>query len=189
MKKIQLYLICFLSWFLILSSCKQESLETIYSEIDGKAYLEDMNSAMNARKATRLILENKLEQVSTENILTIADSLITQDLEWRKMYFTAFSTAINQLNEQQKKSTGPSLFSFFIRNPSMYKSQIAQLTLENSDLLLELIAEQVSEATHDEQITANSIINVTLGYCRGCTHQEMDFIVSYVRLAEKLITD
>ena len=71
----------------------------------------------------------------------------------------------------------------------MYKSQINQLTLENSDLLLELIADQVLEATQDEQITANSIINVTLGYCKGCTLQEMDFIVSYVRLAEKLITD
>ena len=71
----------------------------------------------------------------------------------------------------------------------MYKSQIDQLTLENSDLLLELIADQVLESTQDEQITANSIINVTLEYCKGCTQQEMDFIVSYVRLAEKLITD
>ena len=187
MKTLKLIL-CF-SLAIVFSACEDKPLETIYSDIDGQEYYKDMSSDMNVRKATRLILENKQEQVPNDIILSIADSLITDNKKWKIMYFDAFSQVIYRLNDRERAIVSPALFAFFIRNPIEYKSKIDQLSYNKSDILLEIISNQVSESLVDDQITINSIINLTFSYCKDCSQQELDFIVSYVQLAEKLIVE
>ena len=99
-------------FFLILLclSCKEEPLETIYSSIDGQEYYNDMSADMSIRKATRLILEDKANQVPNEFILLISDSLNTENKKWKEMYFDAFSLTIDQLNEKQRLLSAPSVF-------------------------------------------------------------------------------
>ena len=184
-----LKLILYVVLIFLFSSCSEKPLETIYSTIDGQEYYNDMSAKMSVRKAVRLILENKKKQVPHEFIVLIADSLLTKDKKWRELYFEAFSSMVEELNEKERIAVGPTLFTFFIRNPMLYQSTIDKLPYNKSDLLLEIISCQILESTLDPEITMNSVVNLTMSYCTDCSEKELNFIVSYVELANKLIVD
>jgi metal-sulfur cluster biosynthetic enzyme len=71
----------------------------------------------------------------------------------------------------------------------LYQSTIDKLHYNKSDVLLEIISCQILESTSDPEITMNSVVNLTMSYCTNCSAKELNFIVSYIELANKLIVD
>ena len=91
------YIYTMVKWIIIVCffccSCQVEEtkLERLISNLDGAEYVADMKGEMNARKATRLILQGKLDSINYTYIRAISDSLQTQDSAWRIKYFQALN--------------------------------------------------------------------------------------------------
>ena len=162
-------------------------MKQIVSQIDGFEYQKDMNSEMNIRKATRLILENKSEQVTSYYKVLISDSLISNNKQWRERYFSAFSIVANQLSDDDIINSSPGFFDYFIHFPKDYIIVLDELPIEVTDLFLQMISHQVKIHINNEQITINSIINLSLKYCSSCDDKTKEALITYIKLAEKYI--
>ena len=104
-------------FFCLALGCQEQEYEEIFSELDGQEYYSDMSGEMNTRKATRLIIENKIDKVPLEFQLLIVDSLNAKETSWQRMYLKAFSLAIINFNEEQRIDAAPELFFFFYTSP------------------------------------------------------------------------
>ena len=173
----------------LFTNCKEQEFEEIYSELDGDEYLADMCGEMNTRKAARLIIENKIDKVPIEFQVLIADSLSTNDAFWKRTYLEALSKTIGNFNESQRRAIGASLFNFFIHQPKLFQDQVKEMDFENSDLFLELMSIEINKHLQDQQITINSIINLAIKYCENCNDSNIDFLIKYVELAQKLVIE
>ena len=173
----------------LFTNCKEQEFEEIYSQLDGDEYLADMSGEMNTKKAARLIVENKTDKVPMKFQVLIADSLITNDTFWQKIYFEALSKTIGNFNKNQRRAIGPQLFNFFIHHPKLYQEQVKEMEFESSDFFLELISIEINKHLQDQQITVNSIINLSIKYCVNCSDSNIDFLINYVELAQKLVIE
>ena len=182
---IEILLVVIVSFF----GCKEKELEQIISKVDGEQYYSDMAGEMSARKATRLIIEDKVDQVPETFQVAISDSLCSADSSWRKLHFEAFSRVVVNFNDQQKEEASPGVFIFLMHYPQLFIEQVSALSLEKSDCFLELIAMEVNRHTENQQITENSIINLAIEHCQDCSQKNKDFLVQYIRLADKLIIE
>ena len=63
------------------------------------------------------------------------------------------------------------------------------MDFENSDLFLELMSIEINKHLQDQQITINSIINLAIKYCENCNDSNIDFLIKYVELAQKLVIE
>ena len=176
-------------FFSLLLSCQEQDYEVIISDLDGEEYYSDMSGEMNTRKAARLIIENKIDKVPLDFQLLISDSLNSKEIYWQKIYLKAFSLIIVNFSENQKSDAAPKLFSFFMHHPKMYKEQIIDMDIENSDYFLELISLEINQHIQEQKITINSIINLAIKYCDDCNEATIEFLINYIELAEKLVLE
>lgn len=171
-----------------MSSCgfleEEKEPEMIISEIDGEEYIEDMNSEINSRKDTRLIEEGKVKQIKLVSILNIADSLITQNDEWRKRYFTAINiyneTNFFDIPQEHYKHFDIGIFYYFVFHPKALIESFDTLSINQIDFWNERLAAEIKYKTSLDGINEKSIITMAQDNCIECSENEKEFISSMV---------
>lgn len=171
-----------------MSSCgfleEEKEPEMIISKIDGEEYIEDMNSEINSRKDTRLIEEGKVKQIKLVSILNIADSLITQNDDWRKRYFTALNVyneaTFFDIPQEQYKRFEIGIFNYFVFHPKDLIESFDTLSLNQIDFWNERLTSEIKYKSSLDGINEKSIVAMAQDNCKECSENEKEFISAMV---------
>jgi hypothetical protein len=163
-------------------SCATEEIETeiLLSELDGAEYVSDMEGEMNARKATHLILQGKMDSISYTDIRSISDSLQTQGFTWRKKYFKALNILLPEMDSIERRYLGVNAFSYFLHNPNELLNQLNTNAFDNSEFWLRILSIEFNARVLPEDITINSVINLAHKYCNNCPDEEKESIIEFI---------
>lgn len=167
-------------------SCQIEETEpeTLISTLDGAEYVADMKGEMNARKATRLILQGKLDSINYTYIRAISDSLQTQDSAWRIKHFQALNTLLPDLDSLESSYAGVNAFSYFLHNPNELLNQLNTIAFDNSEFWLRILSIEFNSRILPKDITINSVINLAHKYCTNCSDEKKESIIEFIQVLE-----
>jgi len=175
--------------FIIFISCSQkQEMKQIISKIDGIEYANDIQQ-MNVRATTRLIIEDKTNNITPAMRVNISDSLISKDSIWRQNYFIAFSKSITLFSNDELEKVSNSLFDYFLHYPKEYLISLETLDTDISDIFLKMIHLQIDNQLIYKDITLISIINLSSSYCKYCNNDELELLHNYIYLAKKFINN
>ena len=163
-------------------SCTTEEIEPemLVSTLDGAEYVADMKGEMNARKATHLILQGKMDSINYIYTSAISDSLQTQDSTWRIKYFEALNTLLPELDSAERSYLGINAFSYFLHNPNELLNQLNTVNFDNSEFWLRVFSTEFNRRILPEDITINSVINLAHKYCSHCADEEKESIIEFI---------
>ena len=184
------YIYAMVKWIIIICffccSCQVEEAEpeTLISNLDGAEYVADMKGEMNARKATHLILQGKLDSINYTYIRAISDSLQTQDSAWRIKYFQALNTLLPDLDSAECSYAGVNAFSYFLHNPNELLSQLNTTAFDNSEFWLRILSIEFNSRVLPKDITINSVINLAHKYCANCSDEKKESIIEFIQVLE-----
>lgn len=169
---------------IVLVSCnlKEEEPEVIISEVDGEEYVADMEGEMNAKKATHLILQGKSADIEYIYKREISDSLQSTDSLWRLKYFEALNVIFPELDSLDREYVGANTFSYFLHHPIELLNQFSNGAYDNSELWVNVLAEEYNLRTTPEDITINSVINLAHKYCSDCSDEDKELIIEFVEM-------
>ena len=163
-------------------SCAIEEIEPemLVSTLDGAEYVADMKGEMNARKATHLILQGKMDSINYTYIRAISDSLQTQDSTWRIKYLEALNTVLPELDSVERRYLGVNAFSYFLHNPNELLGQLNVAAFDNSEFWMRILSIEFNGRVLPEDITINSVINLAHKYCNNCADNEKESIIEFI---------
>ncbi len=169
------------------TSCiNNQSSDKLYSVIDGKEHADILEGKVSVNKNTLLILYNRFEEVDLLSRVYISDSLSCSDTIWQSHYLNAVFKMCTELKQNEKKYVGPNLFYYFLHHPKQFYLQLNDLPLNESDCVLSLIGQEIKHNTSQEDITLNSIKNLTVSNCISCNESQILAIYQYIDLADKI---
>ena len=163
-------------------SCASEETvpEVLVSNLDGVEYVADMKGEMNARKATHLILQGKMDSINYTYTRAISDSLQTQDSTWRIKYFEVLNILLPELDSAERRYLGVNAFSYFLHNPNELLDQLNAAAFDNSEYWLRIFAAEFNRRVLPKDITINSVINLAHKYCSHCADEEKESIIEFI---------
>jgi hypothetical protein len=164
-------------------SCATEEIKTemLVSRLDGAEYVADMKGEMNARKATHLILQGKMDSINYTYIRAISDSLKTQDSTWRIKYLEALNTVLPELDSVECRYLGVNAFSYFLHNPNELLDQLNTTAFDNSEFWLRILSIEFNGRVLPKDITINSVINLAHKYCNNCSDDKKESIIEFIQ--------
>lgn len=167
---------------LALHSCSlfEEEPEVLLSSIDGAAYYETKQGAMNARKASLFILEGKEDSISFELKLDVLDSIETVDSLWRSRHLRALNLILEEVYVNDSAYVESRVLSFFIHFPNELISLLNNEGFDHIDRWMTVLSRGLKLAISPSDITINSVANATLSNCRGCDKARQELIVGFI---------
>jgi hypothetical protein len=160
--------------------------ETLFSSIDGKEHAEILDGKNSVNKNTLLVLYNRSDEVDLLTRIYISDSLSCSDSIWQKHYLHAIFKICIELNHEEKKYVGPNLFYYFLHHPESFYMQLNELTIDESDCILNLIGQEIKYNIEKGEITLISIKNLAFSNCISCSESQFFSLGKYIELADKM---
>ncbi len=184
----------FLTFFvfaLAFVSCKndEEKIELI-SEIDGHEYKADMEGEMSARKAARMWLEGKTEDlyVSETVIYDLADSVVTSDTNWRETYFQTLNFFIADIDSAALEYCGTSIFTYFVHFPQEYLEQLESMDFEQRNYWNTALAGELRNLLQtQENASTDKVTSLAYQYCPDCNEEEKELILGYLTMLDSFV--
>lgn len=161
-----------------------EEPEILLSTIDGEEYYEVRKGAMNARKASVYILEDKADSVNYEIKLDLLDSLEIVDSLWRSRYLKALSKVLKEIHTGDSTFVENKVFSYFIHFPNDLIHHLNNEGFEEIDIWMSVLSYGFKSATKPSDISINSVANATISNCNDCNEEQQKLIVHFINKLE-----